>query len=279
MRTARTRAARRLGDRWWLLVLPLILAAWPVAATDTARVTARSIEYLGSEGEMPGHLYEPVGTTTQVPGVLVLHTSAGPGPNLEGFARRLAAEGYVTLTPDLFTLHDFGPDGRTDHPLILKDVDGALEYLAAHPRVDRARLGVVGFSFGGRLAVILAAAQPERIRAVVSYYAVTSHPDLGGGLSGRAARAVPLPARIQTIRAPLLIHHGEADTSVPVEQARLLQRAMVTAGKSSRLYTYPGANHLFNFSIGPDVRFDPTAEKLSWDRTGQFLAEHLKSHR
>ena len=259
-----------------LLVSPLVLSAWPGAAAETARVTARAIEYPGSEGEMPGHLYEPAGTA-RLPGVLVLHTSAGPGPNLEEFAQRLAAEGYVTLTPDFFALHDFGPDGRTDHPSIFKDLDGALEYLMSHPRVDRTRLGVVGFSFGGRLAVILAATRPELIRAAVSYYAVTSHPALGGQLSGRAARAEPLPARVQTIRAPLVIHHGEADANVPVEQARLLHRAMVAAGKSSTLHTYPGADHLFNFSLGPDVRFDPAAAQLSWDRTLRFLNRHLKT--
>jgi len=264
-----------LADRrWLLLVFPLLVSVGLGAAVNTSRVTARAIEYPGSEDEMPGHLYTPDGPA-RLAGVLVLHTIVGPGPNLEAFARRLAGEGYVTLTPDLFALHDFGPDGRTDHPLILKNLDGALDYIASHPRVDPARLGVVGFSFGGRLAVILAATRPERIRAAVSYYAVTSHPDLGGALSGRAARAEPLPARIRTIRAPLLIHHGEADANVPVQQARLLHRAMVAAGKSSSLYTYAGADHLFNFSIGSDVRFDPAAAELSWDRTLNFLNRHL----
>lgn len=270
------RAAADQTLAFLLLVLPLALPAWPSSAAETARVTARSVDYAGSEGEMPAHLYEP-GGAARLPGVLVLHTLDGPGPNLAAFANRLAADGYVTLTPNLFALHDFGPDGRTDHPLILKDLDGALEYLASHPRVDRARLGVVGFSFGGRLAVILAATRPELIRAAVSYYAVTSHADLGRELAGRAARAVPLTARAQAIRAPLLIHHGEADTNVPVDQARLLHRAMTAAGKSSELHTYPGADHLFNFSIGPDVRFNAGAAELSWDRTLRFFNRHLKT--
>src|SRR5213593_1625401 len=154
-----------------LFVLGCVPAAERREPLTPGVLTVRAIEYPGSEGEMPGHLYEP-GGSAQLPGVLVLHTLAGPGPNLEAFAKRLAAEGYVTLTPDFFALHDFGPDGRTDHALIFKDLDGALEYVASHPRVDRTRLGVVGFSFGGRIAVILAAAWPERIGAVVSYYAV-----------------------------------------------------------------------------------------------------------
>ncbi len=225
---------------------------------------------------MPGHLYVPDGTA-RLPGVLVLHTAAGPGPNLEAFAKELAGAGYVTLAPDLFALHDFGPDGRTDHPLIAGDLKGALDSLAAQPRVDPERLGVVGFSFGGRAAVQLALAQPARFRAVVVYYAIASHAELGRAVSGRAARAEPLAARVHALRAPVLIHHGEADASVPVEQARLLHRAILAAGKSCTLHTYPGADHLFNFSIGADVHFDPAAARLSWERTLGFLVRHLKS--
>jgi carboxymethylenebutenolidase len=265
-----------LGSRGLLALSLLLLAALarPVASAPNG-VGARSVDYPGAEGEMPAHLYEPPGTA-RLPGVLVLHTVAGPGPNLEAFAGELAAAGYVTLTPDFFALHDFGADGRTDHPAILGDLTGALDFLANAPRVDRGRLGVVGFSFGGRAAVLLAAAQPARLRAVVVYYAIASHAELGRALSGRAARAEPLTARVPALQAPLLIHHGEADRSVPVEQARLLHRALVAAGKTSTLHTYPGADHLFNFSIGPDARFDHAAARLSWQRTLAFLDRHLK---
>ena len=256
----------------FLFVLTVLFA--PAAAAQTGRVATRAIDYPGSEGEMPGTLSAPEGTA-RLPGVLVLHTIAGPGPNLDAFARELAAAGFVTLAPDVFALHDFGADGRTDHPLISGDLAGALGFLAAQPRVDPDRLGVVGFSFGGRAAVRLAAAHPTRLRAVVVYYAIASHAALGRALSGRAARAEPLAARVGTLRAPVLIHHGEADASVPVEQAHLLHRALVAAGKSSTLYTYPGAHHLFNFSLGPDVTFDPSAATLSWERTLRFLGEHL----
>ncbi|MBI2161148.1 MAG: dienelactone hydrolase family protein [Candidatus Rokubacteria bacterium] len=256
------------------LALCLLLLVAPTSHGGPA-VRARPVDYPGAEGDMPAHLYEPRGAA-RLPGVLVLHTLAGPGPNLEVFAKELAATGYVTLTPDFFALHDFGPDGRTDHPLILGDLKGALDFLAKEPRVNPDRLGVVGFSFGGRTAVQLAAAHPARLRAVVVYYAIASHAELGRALAGRAARAEPLSGRVGALRAPVLIHHGEADTNVPLGQARLLHRALLAAGKSSTLHTYPGADHLFNFSIGPDVRFDPAAARLSWERTVRFLDQHLK---
>lgn len=260
----------------FLFTLTVVLS--PAAAALTGRVATRAIDYPGSEGEMPATLYIPEGTARR-PGVLVLHTAAGPGPNLEAFARELATAGYVTLTPDVFALHDFGADGRTDHPLIVGDLEGALAFLARQPRVDPDRLGVVGFSFGGRAAIQLAAAHPAELRAVVVYYAIASHAALGRVLSGRAARAEPLAARVGALRAPVLIHHGEADRNVPVEQARLLHRALVAAGKSSTLYTYPGADHLFNFSLGPGVNYDPDAAKLSWERTLRFLGAHLHPRR
>lgn len=261
-----------------LLLFALLLLSAPGPAAETARVTTRAVDYPGSEGDMPGTLHLPEGTA-RLPGVLVLHTVAGPGPNVEAFARELGGAGYAALAPDFFALHDFGAEGRTDHPLILGDLAGALDFLAAQPRVDPERLGVVGFSFGGRAAVLLAAAHPARLRAVVVYSAIASHAELGRPLAGRAARAEPLATRIGTLLAPVLIHHGEADTRVPAGQARLLHRALLAAGKSSTLYTYRGADHLFNFSLGPEVRFDPAAAALSWERTRAFLDRHLKPSR
>lgn len=259
-----------------LVVCALALSPAPAGPAGAERVTARAVDYPGSEGAMPAHLYRPAADTGRLPAVLVLHTAGGPGPNLEAFARELAGHGYVTFTPDVFSLHEFGPDGRTDHPLILGDLDGALTFLARRPEVDRQRIGVVGFSFGGRLAVLLAARRPADVRAVVVYYAVTSHAALGRPQAGRAARAEPLTAHVATLRAPVLIHHGEADAQVPVEQGRLLHEALVAAGRSSHLHAYPGADHLFNFSLGPDVRPHPEAARLSWERTLRFLDHHLK---
>jgi|SRR5262245_8478023 len=263
------RASRLLSVS--LLGLVLVGVA---AAGSTGRVVERSVEYPGTEGEMPAHLYAPA-APGRYPGVLVLHTIAGPGPMLDDFARRLAAEGFVTFTPDLFALHEFGADGRIDHPLVLKDLDAALAYLRAQPTVDRSRLGVVGFSFGGRLAVIAAARHPD-LKAAVVYYAVTSYQELARTrpISGRALRAQPTTELAPAMRAAVQIHHGDADRSVPVDQSRLLHQALTAAGKSSALFVYPGAEHLFNGPRGSDA-YQAEAARLAWERTLQFLKEHL----
>jgi len=263
------RILRHLGP----LVLGLaVLAATPAAAP--LRVIEQSVDYPGGEGDMPAHVYAPEGEDRR-PGVLVLHTVAGPGPMLEAFARRLAAEGFIAMTPDLFALHDFGPDGRTDHPLVLEDLAGALDFLRRHPRVDASRLGVVGFSFGGRLAVI-ASARHADVAAVVVYYAVASYQELAKErpVSGRALRSRALTELAGAIRAPVLIHHGEADRTAPARQGALLHEALAAAGKPSTLYLYPGADHLFNAPAGAPTH-RPEAERLSWQRTLEFLRGRL----
>ncbi len=276
----RTAAPRPMASRFrarTLACLGALVAAASLAPAGAGapRVLEQSVDYPGSEGEMPARLYAPQGKGRR-PGVLVLHTLAGPGPNLEAFARRLAGEGFVAMTPDLFALHDFGPEGKADHPLVLGDLDGALRFLRGQPSVDPARTAAVGFSYGGRLAVLAAVRHPD-LRAVVAYSAVASFQALDRPLAGRAILTRPLDELAPAIRAPVLIHHGEADRVVPASQGILLHRALVAAGGSSTLHLYPGSGHLFNFALGAEAVSDyrPEADRLSWERTLAFLARHL----
>ncbi|HET7875959.1 MAG TPA: dienelactone hydrolase family protein [Methylomirabilota bacterium] len=257
-----------------LALLTLCLAAAPAPA-----VTGHSVEYAGAEGEMPAQLYLP-DEGGRRPAVLVLHTLAGPGPNVEAHARRLADHGFVAMTPDLFALHDFGPEGRADHPLVLRDLDGALKWLSVHPRVHPSRLGVVGFSYGGRLAILAAATHPE-IRAAVVYYAIASYQALARErpVAGRALQTRPLTDLAPAIRAPVQIHHGLGDTTVPPSQGRLLYEALRAAGQPATLYLYPGASHLFNFAIAAEGQssYQADADRLAWARTLEFLQRHLSA--
>tara|TARA_R110002110_G_scaffold3104_7_gene15897 strand:+ start:16516 stop:17325 length:810 start_codon:yes stop_codon:yes gene_type:complete len=93
------------------------------------------------------------------PAILILHGSAGPSAREGGYADVLNEAGFVTLEPDQWAARGLagGVEGRPKTlQETLPDVYGAQAFLAAHPAVDAARIGVIGFSFGGVSAMLAA---------------------------------------------------------------------------------------------------------------------------
>jgi pimeloyl-ACP methyl ester carboxylesterase len=147
---------------------------------------------------VPAYLLVPDGRTGPGPGVLAVH-GHGPGkavvvglertdaPNGD-YAHQLAQRGFVVLAPDLRCFGERADWNPPDHyacdtnlvhavlagwnPLTqnLWDLARALDVLGAHKLVDPARLGVVGLSYGGTMALFLAAWDRRVAAAVVSGY-------------------------------------------------------------------------------------------------------------
>lgn len=82
------------------------------------------------------------------PAVVIIH-NAGMDETGRAYALALTQAGFVTLEPQLWY-------GRRDHESptpYLAHTFGALQFLAAHPRVDSSRIGGMGFSLGGILMI------------------------------------------------------------------------------------------------------------------------------
>ncbi len=100
------------------------------------------------------------------PAVILLHGSAGPSAREGGYATVLNQAGFVTFEPDQWAPRGLA-GGAFGRPRTIQetlpDLYGARAYLAAHPRVDPARIGVAGFSFGA-VAAMLAATRAHNDR-------------------------------------------------------------------------------------------------------------------
>ena len=96
------------------------------------------------------------------PGLLVVHEAFGLNDNIRDVCRRLAAEGYAALGVDLFgernravclaRMFSGAMAGNLDHYGV-PALKTALGQLAAHPGVDAARIGAVGFCLGGSIVL------------------------------------------------------------------------------------------------------------------------------
>jgi carboxymethylenebutenolidase len=175
------------------------------------------------------------------PTVLALYGSGGGVSGMNEPASMLAAQGF-----SVFVLHYFDRTETTqasDKPTIFrhfpawgKTVWDAISHIEQHPQVDANRIGLLGFSLGAYLALSVASVDP-RVKAVVEFF---------GGL--------PKEMRLFMRRlCPVLILHGEADSTVPVQEAYDLQNLLEKKGIPYEIKIYPGAGHVFENDIWHDA--------------------------
>jgi alpha-beta hydrolase superfamily lysophospholipase len=148
----------------------------------------------------------------------------------------------------------------------LRDAEAALEY--ALGRVPGAQVGLIGYSMGASIAILLAASRPE-VRAVVADSPFTGVAEVvADGVARYRLPAAPVTRLadaltrwkrgyafgdvrpIDAVAAlsprPLLLIHGEADTVIPVSHAHAIYAA---AGEPKQLWLFPGAAHCGGYFI------------------------------
>lgn len=212
--------------------------------------------------ESGGYLAEPA-KAGDAPGVVILPEWWGVNEQIRGVTDRLAQKGYRALVADLF------------HGQVAKDAEEAKELKASLdvlPAVDQdvraavqhlkrtspgSKVGVLGFCMGGRLAQIVSVRVPE-VDAAVSYY---GNPSWG-------------VADLSQAKAPLLLHFGTEDASIPRELVEGVESQLRKGGVPHELHWYE-AQHAFANEQRPEV-YDAAATKLAWERTDAFLARMLR---
>ena len=228
------------------------------------RLETESIVYSSPKGggEIQGQLSRPIGNTSKLPGIVVVHENRGLNPYIADVGRRAALAGFISLAPDALTPLGGYPgnddEGRElqrkrDGNEMLEDFIAGYEYLAAHPECT-GKVGVVGFCFGGWIANMMAVKVPN-LGAAVPFY-------------GRS----PAVEDVGQINSPLLIHMAELDTRVN-EGWPAYEEALKKYNKEYIAHLYPSANHGFHNDSTP--RYDQPAAELAWERTIAFFKEKL----
>jgi dipeptidyl aminopeptidase/acylaminoacyl peptidase len=213
----------------------------------------------------------------------------GPASRFEDLA--LAARGYHVLRPNPRGSVSYGEDfaralhgvwGEPDSVDILALVDR----LIRDGLVDRARVGVMGLSYGGFMTHWLLAHHPERFRAGVSenpfttvmadYGAGDSAEDIVEGMGlppwpdGADAWHAASPVfSITRSRAPLLLLVSEGDLRCPPIHSELAFTALRMAGVTAEMVRYPEEYHVMFVNGRPDRRIDRLERILDW--FGRYL--------
>lgn len=212
--------------------------------------------------------------------VLILHGTLGLEPpfgaDIESFAEGLTKKGIAAAIPKYFESTRTSPgkdafEHMLDHLEAWKTAcAAAMAFVMADSRFDAARMGLLGFSLGGHLALDLGMKRPggAGVKAVVDFFAPTLQPKLLGTWS-----AMP----------PVLIHHG-TDDPLRIENSQHLVRELEKSGRRVGRSTFgkpataaaPTASDLFIDYPGEKHGFTGAALVSSRDATVQFLDQHLK---
>ncbi|MGH7087724.1 MAG: dienelactone hydrolase family protein, partial [Stellaceae bacterium] len=175
---------------------------------DDPRIETARVTYPGSAGTMQAYAARPRGSD-KLPGILVIHQNRGINPHIRDVARRVALANYVAVAPDFLSPYGGTPEddeaalqefAKVKLSVAVADGVKSVAYLRGRSDVT-ARVGAVGFCWGGGLANRLAEASPE-LAAVVAYYGV----------------APPLD-QVKDIKAELLLHYAGLDTRVGATRA------------------------------------------------------------
>jgi carboxymethylenebutenolidase len=194
------------------------------------------------------------------PGVLVLHAWWGLNDTMKAFCTQLADAGFVAFAPDLYhgqvadtvaAAEALGSALDANHLQAKAEIADATRFLDERAGQAGRGLAVIGFSLGAYYALDLAAAAPERIRAVVLYY--------GTG-----------PADYGKSRAAYLGHFAANDPYEPPSNVDDLEQALREAGRPVTFFRYPDTGHWFCEPDRTDA-YDRAAADLAWERTLAFL--------
>ncbi|MFA9446107.1 dienelactone hydrolase family protein [Egicoccus sp. AB-alg6-2] len=230
-------------------------------------VDAETIRFTANGAEQSAYLVRPKGGGS-APLVIVIHENKGLVPYIKNVARRLAAEGYVAVAPDLLArvggtdkfdggeaaiaaIRDLDPQG------MVEDVRATLTEVSGRDGVDADKAGIIGFCFGGGVAWRVLTQEP-RLSAGVPFYGPT--PD---------EEAVP------DITAPVLGIYGELDERI-TSMLPGIREAMETHGKEFGAVVLPDAGHAFHNDTNPD-RYNPEAAAKAWRTAVDFLDDTIKS--
>lgn len=203
------------------------------------------VEYQINGNKHFGWLCEPEGEGIK-PAVIVFHAWKGQDAFVKSMAEELAEMGYVAFCADMYGIENPVTDndqaGKLMIPLFInreelqKRANAAFEYVRDLPSVDSAKIGAIGFCFGG-LTVIELFRSGVDLKAAVSFHGV-----LGNKLHDFQAKPIPIK---KGIKGSILILHGHDDPLVSQQDIVNLENEFTAEKVDWQIHIFGNTSHAF----------------------------------
>ncbi|MGE3974742.1 MAG: dienelactone hydrolase family protein [Bdellovibrionales bacterium] len=239
--------------------------------TAHAKMTEKTVEYKQGDTTLEGFLVLPPGKAKK-PAVIIVHEWDGLGDYVKERARQVAQLGYVAFGADIYgkgvrgkTMEEskaLSTKFKSDRNLMRARINAAFDEISKNPLVDKNKIAVMGYCFGGTTALELARSGAD-LKGTVSFH---------GGLS------TPNKKDAANIKGKVLVLHGADDPAVPAQEVSEFQDEMRSAKVDWQLVSYGNTVHAFtNKAVGNDpkspARYNADSDRRSWVAMVQFFKE------
>jgi carboxymethylenebutenolidase len=207
------------------------------------------------------------------PGVVVVHDAIGYGPDNESTSGRIAAAGFIAVTPNLYSrggrarcIARVFRDLLTQRGRALDDILAARDHVRSMQQCS-GPVGVVGFCMGGQFALVMA---PKGFGASAPFYGTPLPRHLSATLDGAC---------------PIVASFGRRDPLGVGAPARL-RKVVDEKSIAADIKVYAGVGHSFANKLPgqPLLRitgfgYNDAATEDAYRRVFAFFNEHLTSPR
>jgi dipeptidyl aminopeptidase/acylaminoacyl peptidase len=284
-------------------------AAWEAASAGHMRMEKITYRSRGDGLTIPAFVFQPL----EARGPKTLAALVWVHENVRGhlyehyipYVRQATARGFVVIAPEYRGSIGYGQafyDAIDYGGAEVDDIVTAVSVLGIrYPSVDTNRVGIVGWSHGGMIALLALFKNPGVFAAGAAVAPVTNlfhrlawrgidrqralidpHNRFGGPPSERRAvyrERSPL-FHVDKLTVPLLVHLADNDADVSIEEGMQLVdalRARKPALADTKVYENPPGGHTFDRRVRPGT-WEPEntpAQMDSWGRIWTFFMEHL----
>jgi dienelactone hydrolase len=254
------------------------ICAVAISANAHAAIKEEPVTYQAGATSMKGFVVYDDAIQSKRPGIVMVHEWWGITKHIRNEARKFAQQGYTAFVADMFGEGKTANNPKDASALsgsVMKDpnameerFNAARAQLAQHLSVDPARIGAVGYCFGGAVVLNMARAGAD-LAAVAGFHASL-------GLNTPA----PTPGKV---KAKILVLNGADDPFVKREQYDVLKRDFDAAKADYRIIEYPGAVHAFTNPEATELgrkfnlplRYDEKADREAKAEASKFFAANL----
>ncbi|MFB0900996.1 MAG: dienelactone hydrolase family protein [Dehalococcoidia bacterium] len=207
------------------------------------------VEFKSNGKNASGYLASP---DTIKGGIIVLQEWWGLNDHIKDLCNRFAAEGYLSLAPDMYDGTIAKEPDEAGKLMMALDIEqsgqklnSAIDYLIEK---TGKKIGTIGFCMGGALSLFAACNAGDKIGACVDFYGI--HPSIKYDWNNLTAPVLGLFAE----------HDDNVNPNIPI-----YEKALKNHSKEFLFHTYPGTSHAF-FNDTNIANYNKDAATDAWER-------------